>query len=117
MVDKSLVMRTPTSYADTFKVLAENRVIDSTLRIAMHRMAKLRNVVVHQFEEVDAEIVIAILRKRQPDLEQYISAIVTYLKEDRDEKGLSIQTKPGSLPGWEGPRRIASRFSWGGVRQ
>lgn len=76
-------MRTPTSYADAFRVLAENGVIDSTLQVAMDRMAKFRNVVVHQYEEVDAEIVIAILRKRLPDLEQYISAILTYLKEDK----------------------------------
>lgn len=73
-------MRTPTSYADAFKVLAENRVIDSNLLVTMDRMAKFRNVVVHQYEEVDAEIVIAILRKRLPDLEQYISAVLTYLK-------------------------------------
>ena len=77
-------MRTPTSYADAFRVLAENRVIDSTLLVAMERMAKFRNVVVHQYEEVDAEIVIAILRKRLPDLEQYISAILTYLKKNQE---------------------------------
>lgn len=76
-------MRTPTSYADAFRVLAENGVIGSTLQVAMDRMAKFRNVVVHQYEEVDAEIVIAILRKRLPDLEQYISAILTYLKADK----------------------------------
>jgi len=77
-------MRTPTSYADAFKVLAENRVIDSNLLVTMDRMAKFRNVVVHQYEEVDAEIVIAILRKRLPDLEQYISAILTHLKKNQD---------------------------------
>jgi uncharacterized protein YutE (UPF0331/DUF86 family) len=29
----------------------------------MEKMAKFRNVVVHQYEEVDAEIVVAILKK------------------------------------------------------
>jgi len=73
-------MRTPASYADAFKVLAENSVIDSELLVTMERMAKFRNVVVHQYEEVDAEIVIGILRKRLPDLERYIAAILTCLK-------------------------------------
>ncbi len=82
-------MRTPVSYADAFKVLAENSVIDSELLVTMERMAKFRNVVVHQYEEVDAEIVIAILRKRLPDLERYIAAVLNYLKGDEELSGPS----------------------------
>lgn len=73
-------MRTPTSYADGFKVLFENKVIDSELFNVMDKMAKFRNVVVHQYEQVDAEIVITILRKHLVDFERFESAIVTFLK-------------------------------------
>jgi uncharacterized protein YutE (UPF0331/DUF86 family) len=41
-------MRVPTNYADTFKVLLENKVIDTELYVALEKMAKFRNVVVHQ---------------------------------------------------------------------
>lgn len=76
-------MRIPGSYADAFKVLAENSVIDSDLLVTMDRMAKFRNVVVHQYGDVDAEIVIAILRKHLPAFERYIAAILTYLQDQQ----------------------------------
>lgn len=73
-------MRSPTSYADTFKVLFENNVIDSGLLIIMEKMAKFRNVVVHQYEEVDSEIVIIILKKHLGDFDRFKDAVLTYLK-------------------------------------
>jgi len=38
---------------------------------------KFRNIVVHQYEEVDAEIVILILRKYLGDFEQFKAAILS----------------------------------------
>jgi len=73
-------MRPPTSYADTFTVLMENAVIAPELFSVMEKMAKFRNIVVHQYEGVDAEIVIAILRKHLEDFEKYKDAIVAYMR-------------------------------------
>lgn len=76
-------MRLPTGYADTFKVLLENSVIDADLCAVMERMAKFRNIVVHQYEGVDAEIVIGILKNRLADFDRYRDAIVSYLKKQQ----------------------------------
>jgi uncharacterized protein YutE (UPF0331/DUF86 family) len=73
-------MRVPLSYADTFKVLSENNIIDRELFSIMEKMAKFRNIIVHQYEEVDAEIVIAILKKHLPEFERYKEAVLAYLK-------------------------------------
>lgn len=72
-------MRIPTSYSDTFKVLLENNAIDKELFSVMEKMAKFRNIVVHQYEEVDAEIVIIILRKHLDDFVRFREAILRYL--------------------------------------
>lgn len=72
-------MRAPTGYADTFSVLMENAVINPDLNTIMGKMAKFRNVVVHQYEGVDAEIVITILTKRLNDFERFREAILSYL--------------------------------------
>lgn len=72
-------MRLPTGYADTFEVLMENKVISKSLFKTMEKMAKFRNVVVHQYEKVDAEIVVSILRKRLGDFEKYKKAVIKYL--------------------------------------
>lgn len=73
-------MRIPTSYSDTFRVLLENNAIDENLFGVMEKMAKFRNIVVHQYEEVDAEIVIMILRKHLDDFVRFRDAILGSLK-------------------------------------
>lgn len=74
-------MRAPTGYADSFSVLRENGIIAADLCGSMEKMAKFRNIVVHQYEVVDAEIVIAILSRRLGDFERYKDAILAYLKK------------------------------------
>jgi len=73
-------MRTPSSYADTFEVLSENNIISEELCVIMEKMAKFRNVVVHQYEQVDADIVVLILTKHLQDFERYRDAVLEYLK-------------------------------------
>lgn len=72
-------MRLPTGYADTVKVLAENRIISKNLFKTMEKMAKFRNVVVHQYEKIEPSIVVSILHKNLDDFEKYKKAIVKYL--------------------------------------
>jgi uncharacterized protein YutE (UPF0331/DUF86 family) len=73
-------MRLPTSYADTFKVLFENNVVDSGLFTSLEKMAKFRNIIVHQYEEVDGEVVVLILKEHLIDFQRFKEAILTYLK-------------------------------------
>lgn len=73
-------MRTPTSYSDTFKVLFENGIIDRDLFDIMEKMAKFRNVVVHQYEGVDAEIVAIILKEHLADFERFREGVLAYLR-------------------------------------
>ncbi|HKZ17149.1 MAG TPA: DUF86 domain-containing protein [Geobacteraceae bacterium] len=74
-------MRLPTSYADTFRVLAENDMISAELLSVMEKMAKFRNIVVHQYDRVDAEIVMLILKKHLADFENFKNTILTLLKQ------------------------------------
>jgi uncharacterized protein YutE (UPF0331/DUF86 family) len=72
-------MRLPTGYADTFRVLMENRVIGKKLCGTLERMAKFRNVVVHQYETIDPTIVVLILHRNLLDFEKFKEAIIKYL--------------------------------------
>lgn len=76
-------MRLPTGYADTFKILMENKVIGKTLCGTLEKMAKFRNVVVHQYETIDPAIVISILHKNLRDFEKYKEAIIKYLSSQQ----------------------------------
>lgn len=74
-------MRPPTSYADTFKVLHENGILGPALSANLEKMAKFRNVVVHQYEGVDAGIVVTILRTHLNDFRLFRDAVLTYLNK------------------------------------
>jgi uncharacterized protein YutE (UPF0331/DUF86 family) len=77
--------RVPMSYSDTFKVLHEEKIVSSELFSALDKMAKFRNVVVHHYEKVDAEIVVSILKKDLKDFEHYKNAIIRLLKADKND--------------------------------
>jgi len=72
-------LRLPKGYADTFEVLMENRILSKKLFASMEKMAKFRNVVVHQYEEIDPYIVISILHTNLTDFEKFKKAIIKYL--------------------------------------
>jgi uncharacterized protein YutE (UPF0331/DUF86 family) len=72
--------RVPTTYADTFRVLYENDILNKELFETMEKMAKFRNIIVHHYDKVDTEIVIGILRKDLKDFSAYKNAILTILK-------------------------------------
>lgn len=72
-------LRTPETYADTFRVLGENSILTVEQTSVMEKMAKFRNVVVHQYEAVDAEIVVLILRKHLDDFQLFSDAIARHL--------------------------------------
>ena len=75
--------RIPKSYADTFRVLYENNIFDKKLFQTMDKMAKFRNIIVHHYDKVDAEIVVGILRRNLGDFSRYKDAIIRFLKSSK----------------------------------
>lgn len=78
-------MRLPGGYADTFRVLVENKIINRNLFSKMEKMAKFRNVVVHQYEKINPAIVVSILHHNLKDFDRFKKAIRKYLSST--EKG------------------------------
>jgi uncharacterized protein YutE (UPF0331/DUF86 family) len=72
--------RVPSTYADTFRVLYENGILNKDLFETMERVAKFRNIIVHHYDKVDAETVVGILKKDLKDFSAYKDAIINMLK-------------------------------------
>jgi uncharacterized protein YutE (UPF0331/DUF86 family) len=72
--------RVPISYADIFKVLGENNVLGKKLVDLLEKMAKFRNVLVHQYEKIEAEIIVGILKKNLKDFDQFKKAVVGFVQ-------------------------------------
>jgi uncharacterized protein YutE (UPF0331/DUF86 family) len=77
--DKNL--RVPSSYADTFRVLMEAGIIKKPLYSRLEKMAKFRNIIIHQYEKVKPEIIISIIRKNLKDFEDYKKSILRLIKK------------------------------------
>jgi uncharacterized protein YutE (UPF0331/DUF86 family) len=72
--------RVPETYADMFRILIQNDILKESQLEAFEKIAKFRNIIVHDYEKIDAEIVLGILQKNLNDFEGFKEAIIDYLK-------------------------------------
>lgn len=68
--------RAPKDYADTFKVLEEQKIISPELAHSLQQMAKFRNRLVHLYGEIDDRAVHRIARKDLKDIEEFKKVIL-----------------------------------------
>jgi len=72
-------MREPTSYRDTFVVLAENKILLPEDLPKFENIASFRNLLVHYYAKVDDEIVYGIFRNNLSDFDLFIDRITGFL--------------------------------------
>jgi uncharacterized protein YutE (UPF0331/DUF86 family) len=72
--------RAPESYADTFSVLADNKVIEAEFVPTAHKMVGMRNRLVHLYWEVDAVILHEILQRNLGDFDRFVAYVYHYLR-------------------------------------
>ncbi len=69
-------LRTPTTYRESFQILAESDVLEAALAKQMERWAGLRNVLVHLYLDVDQDILYDILQNDLGQVEAFVQAVV-----------------------------------------
>jgi uncharacterized protein YutE (UPF0331/DUF86 family) len=74
-------LRVPETYADMFRILVQNSILEEPHLEAFEKMAKFRNIVVHDYEKINPEIVVAILRNNLQDFKGFQTSIIMYLKK------------------------------------
>jgi uncharacterized protein YutE (UPF0331/DUF86 family) len=73
-------MREPTSYRDTFAVLAENEILNPGDLAKFEDMASFRNLLVHYYEKVDDSIVFDIFTKNLDDFDLFVDRILRFIE-------------------------------------
>ncbi|MCL5073292.1 MAG: DUF86 domain-containing protein [Actinobacteria bacterium] len=68
-------LRRPATFTECFIILNEAKLIDKDLMQKMIKMAKFRNIITHDYEELDYEIVYDIFKNRIVDIENFINII------------------------------------------
>lgn len=69
----------PATYAEVFSILGRAKVLDPTFAESLEPMARMRNRLVHAYEDVDAERVYEILRTRLDDFDRFAQEITVHL--------------------------------------
>jgi len=72
-------LRIPDDERDIFAALAEGGILSEELARQMRGMVNFRNILVHEYLEIDSRIVHEHLTERLDDLNDFARAIVEYL--------------------------------------
>lgn len=70
----------PRTYAEVFAVLGREGVLDAAFAAELTPMARMRNRLVHHYEDVAAEQVHTILTTRLGDFERFAQQVMAYVE-------------------------------------
>ena len=72
-------LKTPDSNKDIFKILANNKIIDKNLADKLMKMAGFRNILVHDYLDLDRELEYEIISNNLEDIEKFMKVAVKYI--------------------------------------
>jgi len=67
--------RKPASMADSFYILQENKIINQNLAEQMIKMVGFRNILAHDYEELDFKILYSVLHEKISEIKKFIGII------------------------------------------
>ena len=74
----------PRTSAESFDLLAQAGVIPASTAASMKAMVGLRNIVVHQYQDLDLDIITAVIRDHLEDLSDFARMLVARSAEPSD---------------------------------
>lgn len=69
---------------EVFDLLKRAKIIDPKLAESLKAAIGARNVMVHQYDEVDPKKIYRIVQNNLPDLDQFVVVIGEYLEKEKD---------------------------------
>jgi uncharacterized protein YutE (UPF0331/DUF86 family) len=72
-------LRAPSTYAETFEILVQAGLMPADLGQVMVEMTGFRNVVVHEYARIDADVVVRILRGHLDDFRRFEAEALRWL--------------------------------------
>jgi len=73
----------PQSQKGIFTILEENKIINSEIAINMRGMLKFRNIAIHEYQELDLEIVREVIESHLADLQKFAREMIKLMEEWR----------------------------------
>jgi len=76
--------RKPTTMSDSFVILKERKVVPDEIIKKMILMTGLRNVITHDYDELDYGIVVDVLNNGTKDIESFLESLSKFESEESD---------------------------------
>jgi len=73
-------LRKPTTTSEAFYILEEEKIIKKRLTEELVKMVGFRNIMAHDYEKVDYNIVYDVLTNKLKDIEKFLKTIKSFLK-------------------------------------
>jgi uncharacterized protein YutE (UPF0331/DUF86 family) len=70
----------PSSLKENFSLLQKAGIISADLSERLQRMVSFRNIAIHEYENIDVDVLKSILKHHLPDVEAYYAAIIQHYK-------------------------------------
>lgn len=70
---------TPDSNKDIFRILFENKIIDYDLKNSLIKMAGFRNILVHDYLDLNRELEYEIIKNNIKDIKNFMKVILKYV--------------------------------------
>ena len=71
----------PAAYKDSFLILRQNNILDKDLTDKMISMVGFRNIAVHEYQEINTDILKSILVNSLKDFEEFYSLVFSNIDE------------------------------------
>lgn len=68
-------LRKPSTMGESFSILAEGGLIPEAVSEKMIKLAGFRNVIAHEYEKINYDIVYAVLQQKLGDVEEFVDSI------------------------------------------
>jgi uncharacterized protein YutE (UPF0331/DUF86 family) len=75
MIIKRRELRAPQSYSDAFDILGDNNILEKEFAYSFARIAGFRNLLAHDYEIVDAQIICQDILKKIPDVKKFLHQV------------------------------------------
>lgn len=74
----------PSDYGQSFDLLARNKVIDQNIATILKKMVGFRNISVHEYQEINGEIVQSIIKHHLNDFEVYYTQVHQFVFDPKE---------------------------------
>lgn len=79
MVINGFRFRKPQNYRDIIRILRENKILTSQTGKRLDELAKFRNILVHEYIDLDYEIIYSHLKKDPQVINKFIKSVKAFL--------------------------------------